>query len=170
MTVQDAIREAYEYLMGFTGRVFADQLVAYAMKNHGDLFLLESNHLITKATLRQAKDFMKSVGAQDTNEDVDSQNQIDLPLGILPGMRPPRTLVVETEQPGRYCHVRYDVATWEDMVAARHEKEKNIEHAILRRDDHLRKMDALAPYLETTPGRTIAEACELLRKDFPEGL
>lgn len=168
MNVQQALKAAYDYCIAFNGRCEAINVVEWAMKEYPRLFFQESDRLITQASLRQAKAIMKAAEPSMAQEDVESENQLHLPLGNLPGMQPPRTLVVETAK-RTYCHVRYDVATWADLEGALEQKEKNITHAILRRDDHLRKMDALAPYMKDRPERTVGEACELMKKEPPAG-
>ena len=164
MILRQALAEAYDYCMGFTGRCRAQDVVDRALSQHPKLFMQESARLAYKAALREAKAYMKEIEPKVSQEDVDSTNQLDLPLGNLPGMRPPRSLIVAEGTDG-YVHVRYDVATWADMEAALSEKTLNIERAIARRDDHMLKMRVLKPYLQPHPARTVREACELMAKN-----
>jgi hypothetical protein len=119
--------------------------------------------LMLKAALRAAKDWMREHSSL-TEEDLTSANQPELPLGILPGYRPPMALAVLVKD-GEYEYVRYDCATWADLEGALIERTLNIERAIARKQDHVEKMYALRPYLQGYPERTVAEACELMRKD-----
>ena len=132
------------------------------MRTNADEVLQDTRRLVLRELRHQAKEFMKTQQPA-SEEETDSVNQLDLPLGILPGMVPPRTLLVELPT-GDYEHVRYDVATWNDLEAALIEKTLNIERAIARRQDHELKMAALAPHMREAPERTVAEACELMRK------
>jgi hypothetical protein len=162
MILRQALAEAYEHCIA-QGRCQAKDVVEEAQHRHPDLFSHESARLVHQAALREAKAFMKEAYVL-SEEDVDSTNQAELPLGLLPGMPAPRTLIVAIA-PGEYVHVRYDCATWADMEAALLEKGLNIDRAIARKDDHILKMDALRRYLAPFSHRTIAEAYELMRKD-----
>lgn len=162
-TLRQAFAEAYAHQVGFTGRCNADGVTNYVLHHYPDLCLQDNRRLVHKALRLEAKAFMKEQ-APLSEEEVTSHNQLDLPLGILPGMRPPKTLIVEKAK-GEFEHVRYDVATWADLEAALKEKTLNIDRAIARREDHLRKMDAMRPHLRDFPHRTVAEACELMRKE-----
>ena len=162
MAMRGPLAEAYEHLMSGTGRCSADDLAQWVSHQYPDIVLDNVRRLAYKQLRREAREFMKEQRPV-SEEDVTSQNQLGLPLGILPGMRPPRTLVVQLPT-GAYEHVRYDVARWTDLESALEEKTLNIERAIARREDHQRKMDALAPHMRLTPARTVGEACEIMQK------
>lgn len=164
MILRNALAEAFDACMAqSSGRCRAKDIVSEAQHKHPELFLRESERLIVQAALREAKALMKSSAV----EDVSSSNQQDLPLGILPGMRPPLTVIVplpEEDPEDKFEYVRYDCATWEDLEAALEIKTTNMDRAIARKEDHLLKMDALRLYLQGFPGRTVGEACELMKK------
>lgn len=163
MSLRLALAEAFETCMG-TGRCRATDIVSTAQAAYPDMFAHESARLIRQAALREAKALMRQSGA--TEEDVTTHNEPQLPLGILPGLRPPLAVAVPLPD-GDYEYVRYDCATWNDLESAMQEKTLNVDRAIARKEDHLRKMDALRKYLYRFAGRTVAEACELMRKDQP---
>lgn len=165
MILRNALAEAFDACMA-RGRCKANDIVSEAQHKHPELFLRESERLIVKAALREAKALMRGSGA--TLEDVNAPNQQELPLGILPGLRPPLALAVpltDEDHEADFEYVRYDCATWEDLEAALDIKTTNVDRAITRKEDHLLKMDALRLYLQGFSGRTVAEACELMKKD-----
>lgn len=165
MTLRETFAEAYEHCVEATRRCTQTCIVDYSLQHHPEVFWKDSTRAQRKTWLLEAKKFMRSLEPTVSEEDVTSTNQLDLPLGILPGMRPPRTLIVESAERG-YEHVCYDAATWEDLESAVELRNRNIDRAIACREDLLRKKDALRPYMEGHPERTVGEACELMRKDL----
>ena len=88
----------------------------------------------------------------------------DNPLSVLPGLRPWVLLEVPGAD-GQPVFLPYHTATWAELTAALSKLEDEARQAGLRLGDHQLKMDALRQYMADTPERTIAEACELMRRD-----
>jgi hypothetical protein len=152
--------EAAEVCMDATGRCRALDLVEFVQTHYPALVATAVTTLLRKSLLREAKSWMRRSSLKEA--DTSQPNQLDLPLGVLPGLRPPKALAVPLGD-GEYEYVRYDAATWADMQGALQERTQNVDRAIAKRQDHLLKMQYLKFYLEASPTRTIGEACALIR-------
>lgn len=163
MKLRQALIEAIGQCLGIQGRCTVDQVVSAARQEHPELFLQESERLIWKAARRETKELLRNTLDATLDED-DDDGQEELPLSILPGLSPPHAVAV-AQVDGPFMYVRYDCATWADLEGALQERTLNVARAVARREDHELKMDAMRAYLQAYPGRTVAEACELMQKE-----
>jgi len=90
MTLREAFVDGYEHCIAKNRRCTQACIVDYVMQAHPELFWRDSQRLIRKAALQEVKRFMRGIEPETSEEDLSSSNQMDLPLGILPGLKTPR--------------------------------------------------------------------------------
>jgi hypothetical protein len=164
LRIRTILSEAIDACWGQAGRTDAYQVIAYARRQHPEVFRQHARHLSDQAAYRTATALLKRAAAQTMAQAFGAAAQLDLPLAALPGESPPLAIAVDHHDDRPVEYVRFDCATWPDMQAGLAQREDNIRRAVGKRDDFVLKMDALRQYMEPEHGRTVAEACELLRK------
>jgi hypothetical protein len=150
-TLKSILRDAAVSLLDSRDRVEAKDVVQKARMRHADIFELEQQRLVMEAAGRIAKEIMKELS--EDNEP---------PLLTLFGLSVPTAIAVPKEEGGFY-YVRTDKATWAQLVAGEQTRATNVERALAKLDAYRESMEYLRPAMEHSPGRTVAEAMQVMR-------
>lgn len=127
-------------------------IVVAAQRERPDLFVAESERLVTAAALAIAKRVLRSY-ADDAD---DEEEQV-----ALPGLSLPAAIAVP-EDGGGYYYVPAERATWSDLQAGREVRQANVGRAQGKLDRYDETCAMLRPYMEPFATRTVAEAVPLL--------
>lgn len=138
------------------GRCTVDDVADEAIAEHGDLIDAEAKALVYRQIKSVVRRLLRNLSE---NEDDPGAQQ------ALPGLKLPTTIAVKRED-GVYEYVRADQATWEDLEAGLAEREHNIVHATIKRDQFRAEMDRLRPWMGDDPDCTVADA---LRREKSAG-
>ena len=138
------------------GRVIARDVLHLLKTNFADAWDAQAPKLADDGALKIIKHFMRA-------EFVETEMKGDSGQSLLPGFPPPRAVAVRKDSDVEY--VEFFACQWPDLEAGFEERELNIDRAIAKRDDWLRKMDKLRPEMEPDHSGCVGEA---LRRMIPQ--
>lgn len=133
------------------GRCTIDEVAERAEALHGDLIEAESRQLVREQIKSIVRKLLRDLADDDDGEQAQQ---------ALPGLKLPSAIAVRGKDEDIY-YVRADMATWDEVLAGLAEREQNIVHAIIKRDQYMEAVDRLRPWMEHNPSRTVADALRL---------
>lgn len=152
MKLSEALRLCANDLLETEPDVTIEQVVLCAEARYPNVIYDEQARLVRNAAMSEAKKILGQL-----SEDEDDRGQLS-----LPGLDLPTVLGVQDTN-GDYRYIRTDKATWADIIAAESLREINVARAQMKLDRFREARGALAPFMETNPTVTVAEALRKMR-------
>jgi hypothetical protein len=148
VNVHAVLRQCALDLLDTEPHVTVEHVVNCAYQHHGEAFVEEQERMVLASARNAVARLMRDL-AENENE-----QQTFAGFGGLPS-----AIAVQTDT-GTY-YVRSDKAKWEELLAGRQVRERNVELAQKRLDAYDEALNTLRPHMEDT-GRTVAEAVRSL--------
>lgn len=149
-SVKAAIGECVDIVLEGNDRATVDDIVSCAWDRHSELLYEHGNHL----AWRQVRAIVKSIMRERTSDDDLHTQQ------TIPGLGFPSAIAIPTGA-NEFEYVRWDKATWSDLVAGREVRVANITNAQRQLDRYDESLERVRPVMEGTD-LTGGEAWRLL--------
>lgn len=139
---------ATEFTTGDRRRRFTvAELVEEVQQRFPDVIEEETSRLVFNALSQAARRIVKALSS-----DEDEPEQLS-----LPDLHLPSTIAVRSED-GDTIYVPTQIATWEELLAGKVEREHNVDAAQRKLDFYNTALQRLAPLMENDPDCTVEDA------------
>ena len=149
-SVKAAISECVDIVLEGNDRATVDDIVSCAWERAADALYEHANEL----AWRQVRAIVKSIMRERTSDD-DQLDQLS-----IPGLGFPSAIAIPTGA-NEFEYVRWDKATWDDLVAGREIRVANITNAQRQLDRYDESLERVRPVMEGS-ALTGGEAWKLL--------